>query len=367
MSHLSFRVVQSDGCAKGFPASSLHDYTPHAPGWVSAPFPHFPQELTLAFTGVVRLSAAMLKCHKSFVPSVVNVSVAGAAQPSKFRQVGFVKFVSGGAAGSVFVADLQTLTLDAEAAFLRLSIPGPYVHGTNFCNQVGLVSVKFEGTIHLDKSVRALAAGQQGLDFQLLLQGIDVEEDFVHSEARAAGLETAAGRMIRDVRRLKADYQAREEFDEAQRLSILEHKMADAGAHVLELEAQKRAAVDREDYDAAKQLKQELGELQRLIHACMQEARKRQVRRDNVVEDDSAAVQKRIEILEAEKAEAVRHENYAAAQALKTEIEKLRAQIAAREPLPAARGYAQVKSLDGGPRGGAQAETSMNPARLFAS
>jgi len=59
--------------------------------------------------------------------------------------------------------------------------------------------------------------------------------------------------MIRDVRRLKADYQDREEYDEAQRLSVLEHKMAEAGARILELEALKRSAVDREDYAAAKQ------------------------------------------------------------------------------------------------------------------
>ena len=143
--------------------------------------------------------------------------------------------------------------------------------------------------------------------------------------------------------------------------------MADAGARVLELEAQKRAAVDREDYDAAKRLKQELDELHRLINACMQEARKRQVRRDGVPQDDLASAQKRIEVLEAEKAEAVKSENYAAAQALKTEIEKLRAQIAAQEPLPPAAGYLQVNSLDGGPGRAANIEASMNPARLFAS
>jgi centrosomal protein CEP104 len=365
MPALPFRVVESGGCAKGFPASSLHDSTPHAPGWVSAPFPHYPQELTLAFTGVVGLSAVMLKCHKSFVPAVVNVSVAGAAQPDRFRQVGFVKFVSGGApaGGSVFVADLQTLTLDAEAAYLRLSIPAPYVHSQNFCNQVGLVSVALEGTIHLDKSTAALKAGQQGLDFQLLLQGIDIEEDFVHSEAKAAGLETAAGRMIRDVRRLKADYQAREEYDEAQRLSVLERKMADAGARTLELEAQKRAAVDQEDYDTAKQLKLELDELQRFIQACMQEARKRQVRRHDNPEEDTAAAQKRIQILESEKAEAVKIENYAAAQTLKTEIEKLRSKIAAREPLPPPRGYSQVNSLEGAN----ERDAELQPERLFAS
>jgi len=364
--HLPFRVVASDGCAKGFPATSLHDATPHAPGWVSAPFPHYPQELTLAFTGVVNVEAVRLKCHKSFVPAQVQVSLAGVGQ-SSFRPVGFVKFVSGGGGGNpVLVADLQSLKLDAEAAFLRFSIPAPYVHSQNFCNQVGLVSVVLEGSIHLQKSARALQAGQQGLDFQLLLQGIDVEEDFVHSEARAAGLETAAGRMIRDVRRLKADYQDREEYDEAQRLSILEHKMADAGTRILQLEATKRAAVDREDFTAAKRLKAELDELHRLINACMSEARQRQVfKNKHVLHDETSAVEERVAVLEAEKAEAVRTENYSAAQALKVEIDKLRAHLVARQSLPAARGRMDVNSLDGSGHG--QGNGAVNPARLFGS
>ena len=362
---LPFRVVQSDGCAKGFPATSLHDATPHAPPWVSAPFPHYPQEITLAFTGVVQLRTIKIKCHKTFVPAMVNVSVAGAGQ-NKFRPVGFVKFVSGGGGGApALVADLQSLSLEAEAAFLRLSIPAPYMHSQNFCNQVGLVSVVPEGSIHLDKSTLALKSGQQGLDFQLLLQGIDIEEDFVHSEAKAAGLDTVAGRMIRDVRRLKADYQDREEYDEAQRLSALEHKMAGAGTRILDLEAQKRAAVDREDYTTAKSYKVEIEELTRLINACMQEARTRPAHRNNDVkqQDDTAAAHRRIAVLEAEKAEAVRIENYAAAKVLKSEIDKLRAYIAAREPMPAARGYADVRSLDGGPGGGRN--EGIHPARLF--
>ena len=358
---LPFRVVQSDGCAKGFPATSLHDATPNAPPWVSAPFPHFPQEITLAFTGVVQLRALTLKCHKTFVPAVVNVSVAGAGQ-TKFRPVGFVKFVSGGR--PAIVADVQTLALEGEAAFLRLSIPAPYVHSQNFCNQVGLVGVALEGSVHLDASTQALKQGQAGLDFQLLLQGIDLEEDFVHAEAKAAGLETAAGRMIRDVRRLKADYQDREEYDEAQRLSALEHKMADAGMRILELEAQKRGAVDREDYAAAKRLKADIDELRQLISACMQEARRRPSHRNDDVQDETAAAQQRIAVLEAEKAEAVSVENYAAAKVLKTEIDKLRAQVAARQLLPAARGYAEANSLDGG-RGDKKMGDSVHPARLF--
>ena len=296
----------------------------------------------------------LLKCHTTFVPALVELSVAG-PQQRKFRRVGSVKFVSGGGGGTgapVYVADLQTLRLDEEAAFLRLSIPAPYMHTKNFCNQVGLVSVALEGSIHLEKSTHLLQAGQQGLDFQLLLQGIDIEEDFVHSEAQAAGLDTAAGRMIRDVRRLKADYQAREEYDEAQRLSILEHKMADAGVRILDLQAQKQAAVVGEDYATAKRCKSEMDELNRLLEACMLEARQRQLRRggqhQEIEDGDVVAAQRRMAVLEGEKAEAVRIENYSAAKALKEEIEKLRAFVAARDPsLPEARIFKARHPLEG--------------------
>ena len=87
------------------------------------------------------------------------------------------------------------------------------------------------------------------------------------------------------------------------------------------------------------QLKSEVDVLQLLVNACMLEARQKQThsQSEQDSEADREAAERRIGALEAEKAEAVRLENYSAAKALKTEVDHLRARLAAREPLPAAR------------------------------
>ncbi len=55
---------------------------------------------------------------------------------------------------------------------------------------------------------RADWACMQSLDFVMLTHGIDLEEDFVHAEARSEGLSVDAVRLIRRVVALKGHAQA---------------------------------------------------------------------------------------------------------------------------------------------------------------
>jgi len=57
---------------------------------------------------------------------------------------------------------------------------------------------------------------------------------------------------IREIHQLKEEAVAREDYDEAARLRDGINRLKAVGAKVAQLEARKRAAVESEDYDAAK-------------------------------------------------------------------------------------------------------------------
>jgi len=202
--------------------------------------------------------------------------------------------------------------------------------------------------VALEESTRVLRAdAAHGVDFELLLHGIDLEEDFVHAEAAAACVEADAGRALREVRRLRADREVREQFDLAARLAALERRMAAVGGTLLDAEAAKRAAVAREDYAAAAEAKRAAADLRAEVAALLREARLPPgapsggggvPRPDSSDRAGSAAqrggssdLRRRIMAMEREKLAAVASEDYAAAKELKSEVARLMLRLAAAE------------------------------------
>ncbi len=49
---ISMYAVESDSHDRGCLASNLQDATAHSLGWISSPFPTYPQNLTFAFEGI---------------------------------------------------------------------------------------------------------------------------------------------------------------------------------------------------------------------------------------------------------------------------------------------------------------------------
>jgi hypothetical protein len=202
--------------------------------------------------------------------------------------------------------------------------------------------------VALEESTRVLRAdAAHGVDFELLLHGIDLEEDFVHAEAAAARVDADAGRALREVRRLRADREVREQFDLAARLAALERRMAAVGGTLLDAEAAKRAAVAREDYAAAAEAKRAAADLRAEVAALLREARLAPrafsggggvPRPDGGDRAGSTAqrggssnLRRRIMALEREKLTAVAAEDYAAAKELKSEVARLMLRLAAAE------------------------------------
>ena len=140
---------------------------------------------------------------------------------------------------------MSSIDLHTVGSFLRLIVHSPLPNSANLCCQVGIAALTIDGDIHLKESSRIMEA-LPAPDFQLLLHGIDLEEDFLHAEARDAGVDPEAQSALRSVRRLQADAKVREDFDEAQRLSGIMSEMTAAGQRLVVADADKQRAVDRE-------------------------------------------------------------------------------------------------------------------------
>ncbi|EKX39358.1 hypothetical protein GUITHDRAFT_114555 [Guillardia theta CCMP2712] len=300
---LPFTVVHCDSFSTGSPPSNLHDATPHSTGWVSAPFPSFPQEIVLAFNGVVAVNRISILSHEHFIPSKIelmagNVSYREAPShtKAKYARVGYLKFSKVGP--GVQGGQVQRLEVEARCCFLKLCMSAPLGHPKNLCNQIGIADIAVEGDIHVGDSSKLLQAGQQGLGFQMLLHGNDDDE------------------MIAEMSM---------EMMMMMRLSELEKKVRVAGEQILKLEADKRSAVEREDYQIAKTVKSEIDQLNVMMEACMKDALRRPSKASNG--EERQKLQDRLSTLEIEKQNAVEREDYTAAKAIKGEIEKLKARL----------------------------------------
>jgi hypothetical protein len=140
---------------------------------------------------------------------------------------------------------ISTIDLHTAGSFLRLIVHSPLLNDANLCGQVGIAALTVDGEVHLEESSRVLRAAPAP-DFHLLLHGIDLEGDFLHAEARDAGVDPEAEQALRTARRLQADAVAREDYDEAQRLGDVIAAMTAAGRRLVAADTEKQRAVDRE-------------------------------------------------------------------------------------------------------------------------
>ena len=147
--------------------------------------------------------------HNKFVSSKVDLSVGvvpnglpPSEKTAQFQLAGSVTFNSLSSFNQAIDRRMySSIDLHANGSFIRLVVHSPLPNSANMCGQVGIAALTIDGDIHLNESTRVLCSAP-GPDFQLLLHGIDLEDDFLHAEARDAGVDPEAERALRCIRRL---------------------------------------------------------------------------------------------------------------------------------------------------------------------
>ncbi|GMF35745.1 unnamed protein product [Phytophthora lilii] len=176
-------------------------------------------------------------------------------EATRFSRLGFLTLKPNVESG-YRARELKTVHIDQEAALLKLRIHACYVNEHNLYNQVGIMAINLCGeplgllpSHSTDEELAAKprpkqrANGAQDLSFDMRFDA-----------------KTAA--RIREIQVAKDQAVENEDYDQAKRLKQMEEQLKSIGLQLARLEAQKREAVANEDYDLAKKIKQEIGMLE---------------------------------------------------------------------------------------------------------
>ena len=155
-----------------------------------------------------------------------------------------------------------------------------YINKFNLYNQIGIVAINALGTSlsaplenEADKRAASMApslmaslsakgpAAGQGMAKQLREQAADSAAEKYDDLAFDLSFDRATAEKIRLIVEAKNSCAAREDFQGAKAVKMVEHQLKAIGVQLAKMEGQKQTAVSREDYDAARSLRDQISRL----------------------------------------------------------------------------------------------------------
>lgn len=253
LSKLKFRIVSCTSEDNDYPAVELMKHGPQSKGWQSARFQDFPQVIIFQFICPVNVQQLQFLSHQSKISSKIeiytffpeNFSQIPPMDQIKWRRLGYLSLDNNEKSG--FQArELKSVFIDTKALYLKIALNKCHVNKYNMFNQVGLIAINAMGEELGEVSVPS----RKGLPPRL-----ENELEFDPQTAdRLRQLQNAKDKAVEN-----------EDFDEAKRLREAIERLKLMGQQLYYLEERKRAAIGNEDYDSAKVIKMEIDRLRNSI------------------------------------------------------------------------------------------------------
>jgi hypothetical protein len=249
MSKYAFRVVSCTSNDEGCGAGNLEALIPdkNTRGWSSERFCQYPQVITLQFArGEVELRKLQFLIHQFKIPKMIELH-AGACpqgvhptlQHAKWSKLGHIK-VNSNAASNYKARELCSVYVKCSASFLRLVIGPHYGNELNIFDQVGVMLVAVSGP-----------AGSQDQPVASLYNG-DV-------------VDLGTARQVEQLQLKKQRAIEREDYDAAKQIQLVIQETIDLGRELGALELRKRNAVRDDDFDEAKNMKKAIEQMRAQI------------------------------------------------------------------------------------------------------
>lgn len=246
---LKFRIASFTSEDNEFPVSELLKPGPQSKGWQSARFQDFPQTIIFQFICPVQIKQLQFLSHQSKISSRVeiftyipeNLSAMPPIDQFKWKRLGYLSLDSN-EKSNYQARELKSVFIDAKAMFLKISLNKCHANKHNMFNQVGLIAVNALGEELADYFSSTRKGFGGGLDF-----------DPVTSE-KLKQLLIAKDRAVEN-----------EDFDEAKRLREAIERLKSLAQQLFQLEERKKIAINNEDYDSAKVIKMEVERLRSAI------------------------------------------------------------------------------------------------------
>lgn len=169
--------------------------------------------------------------------------------------------------GTKFQArELKSVHVSVTASALKLHLHKCHLNKLNIYNQVGIVAINILGEPVRDGGMGGGGRGGGG--------GVSADPQYLPRRPAGSGsipidlsVDPVTAETIRDLLARKDAAVDREDFDEAKRLKEQIGQIKAVGMKIALLESRKKAAIDAEDYDAAKVIKADIAKLRNMSHA----------------------------------------------------------------------------------------------------
>nr|XP_005167010.1 centrosomal protein of 104 kDa isoform X1 [Danio rerio] len=276
---IGFSVISWSGHEGNYNAKKLMVHAPTVSGWRSTRFCPFPQEIILQLAERCRIRKLQLLAHQYFIPSKVEFHVGdmlpesnSAQQAHSLHRLGYVSLSDNEKTG-FRARELKSVHVDAVGSFLKLTFHRNHVNQYNVYNQVALVALNILGD-PIDGSDIGTTLSRDHLIDQFLnssqysssLDGTYTGLSSYKCES-ISPLDDLAFDMYQDpevahiIRLLdqKKQVMVREErFDSAKELKQAIADLQKVGERLGRYDVEKLSAIEREDYDTAKQKKEQM-------------------------------------------------------------------------------------------------------------
>ncbi|KAL6459112.1 hypothetical protein MHYP_G00325840 [Metynnis hypsauchen] len=273
---IGFTVVSWSGHEENYSAKELMVHAPTVSGWRSARFCTFPQEITLQMVERCRIRKLQLLAHQYLISAKIEFHIGGRvpelASPQnshQLRRLGYVSLSNNEKTG-FRARELKSVHVDAVGTYLKLTFHRNHVNQYNIYNQVALVAINILGD-SVDCSDISPVPSRDRLIEQYLSStqhSSALDGSYTGSKYESISpLDDLAFDMYQDpevahiIRLLddkKQDMVRLERYDLAKKLKQAIADLQKVGERLGRYDVEKHSAIEREDYDTAKQKKEQM-------------------------------------------------------------------------------------------------------------
>lgn len=244
-----------------FPAEGLNKHGPHMVGWESARYCEYPQELGLQLLdGESTVKQIQILSHHMKITTRIDIFIGTGRDyhTAKFVKLGHMSLESNEHTGYK-ARELKTAYLDDTGSFLKLVLHQCHINRLNHFNQVGIIAINLVGIPGQDSDAKASPRREA--------RDVKGSHDFA-SELNLDPRTLARLKLLADAKSRAVET---EDYMTAKQIKMVETELKALGKQLAQIDLAKKEAVVQEDYDRAKELKDESDALRDEIEAKIRE------------------------------------------------------------------------------------------------
>uniref|UniRef100_A0A9J8AC00 Centrosomal protein of 104 kDa n=1 Tax=Cyprinus carpio carpio TaxID=630221 RepID=A0A9J8AC00_CYPCA len=273
---IGFTVISWSGHEGNYSAKKLMVHAPTVNGWRSTRFCPFPQEIILQLVERCRVRKLQLLAHQYLIPSKIEFHIGdrlpesnSPQQTHSLHRLGYVSLSDNEKTG-FRARELKSVHVDAVGSYLKLTFHRNHVNQYNIYNQVALVALNILGDPVDGNDIGTALSRDQLIDQYLNNSQHSSALDGTYTGYKCDSIsplddlafdmyqDPEVAHIIRLLDQKKQDMVREERFDLAKKLKQAIADLQKVGERLGRYDVEKHSAIEREDYDTAKQKKEQM-------------------------------------------------------------------------------------------------------------